>query len=137
MKLKLKMFTKAKKKTFLFSRYSKDSKYYGEKNSLVFGKMEDEICCMTEKVFVGLKVRISNNITEGEHECKIAKAVKNSVAEDVVTYDNCKNFLFNATYGNHKINRIQSKSHNIGTYRIKYIIEESCKTILPSIGNLF
>ena len=99
--------------------------------------MEDEICCITEKVFLGLKVRISTNITEGEHECKIAKAVKNSVAEDVVTYDNCKNFLFNATYGNHKINRIQSKSHNIGTYRIKYIIEESCKTILPSIGNLF
>lgn len=38
------MFTKAKT-IFVFSRYSKYSKYYEKKKSLVFSKMEDEICC--------------------------------------------------------------------------------------------
>ena len=74
------------KKIFAFSRYLKDSKYYEKKNSLIFGKVEDVMCCMNEKVFVGLKAIIYTYITEGEHECKIAKGVKISVVEDVVIW---------------------------------------------------
>ena len=63
---------------------------------------------------------------------------RNTVAKDNLKHENYKNVLFNATCLNHEMNRIQSKSHNIGSYRInkvalfcyddkKYILEKQRK----------
>ena len=50
---------------------------------------------------------------EDEHQSKKAKGINNSNVEDELKCKNYKNVSFNATYMNYRMNRIQSKNHNI------------------------
>ena len=43
------------KEMFHFSKYSIKSKYYGDSNKLVIGKMKDETSSVVIEEFVGLK----------------------------------------------------------------------------------
>ena len=116
------------------SKYSKDSKY-DKTNKLIIGKMKNGTYVVPVKGFVELKAKMFSYVTKDQHECKKAKVINNSVVQSELKYENYKNVLLNATYMNHEINRIQSKNHNIGTYRInkvylscyddkKYILED-------------
>ena len=57
-------------------------------------------------------------ITENNRESKKAKDINKNVLDDELKYYNYKNVSFNRSYMRHEINRIQSKNHNIGSYRI-------------------
>ena len=70
---------------------------------------------MVIRIFVGLKSKLHNIITESTHESKKAKGINKSVADDKLKYKGYKNVLFNRSYMRHEINRIQSKDHNIGS----------------------
>ena len=89
------------KELFDFRNYSKDSSYYNNLNNLVIGKMKDE--------------------TFGICKCKKAKGININLVDDEMKYKDYKNVLFNRSFMRYEMNRIQSKDHNIGTYRINKI----------------
>ena len=100
---------------FELSNYPKVLRYYIYVNNLVIGKIKDETWGMVIRIFVGLKSKLHNIITESTHESKKAKGINKSVADDKLKYKGYKNVLFNRSYMRHEINRIQSKDHNIGS----------------------
>ena len=106
------------KKFFDCRNYSEDSKYYNNANNLVIGNMKDETCDVSIKGFVRLKSKMYTFITEGNHESKKVKHINNF-------------FLFNRSYRRNGINRIQSKYHNIGSYKINKI------TLLLTMINIY
>ena len=76
---------------------------------------------MSIKGFEGLKAKRYTFITEDNHEGKKVKDINENVVDDELKYEDYKNVLFNRSYMRHKVNRIQSKHHNIATYRINKI----------------
>ena len=104
------------KDLFDFSNYPKDSKFFDETNKKVIGKIKDEFGGIIVETFVGLKSKMySMNKTDGK-ECNAAKGV--SIATEFNTF---KNVLFNKKISRHKVRRIQSKRHKLGTYEIDKI----------------
>ena len=104
------------KDLFDFSNYSKDSKFFGETNKNVIGKMKDEFGEVIVTEFAGLKSTMySMKKTDGK-ECNIAKGV--SMATE---FDKLKDVLFIEEITRHKMIRIQSKKHKLGTYEIDKI----------------
>ena len=81
------------------------------------GKVKDETKGVPIKGFVGLKSKMYAFITEGKHESKRAKHTDNNVVYNDLKYENQKNVLFNRSYMRHEMKRIQSKGHNIESYR--------------------
>ena len=73
---------------------------------------------MPTKGFVGLKSKMYTSITEDNRESKKAKDIDKNVVDDEQKYENYKNALFNISYMRYKMNRIQSKDHNIGSNKI-------------------
>ena len=99
-----------------FSNHLKDSKCFDETNKKVIGKMKDEFGRVIVIEFVGLKPKMhSMKKTDGK-ECNIANGV--SIASE---FDKFKDILFNEKIIRHKMKRIQSKKHKLGTYEINKI----------------
>ena len=106
---------------FDFSNYTKDSKYYNNYNNLVVDKMKGFMwgtCKLKSKSNVGLKPNMCTFITEDNYESKKAKSINKNNVNDELNYEDYKIALFNRSYMRHEMNRIQSKDHNIGSYRI-------------------
>ena len=78
--------------------------------------MKVETCGVPIKSFAGLKAKMYTYMTKDEHEYKKIKGIYNSVVEDELKHESCKNAFFNATHMNHIMNRISSKNHNIRTW---------------------
>ena len=97
----------------VFSNYSKDSKFFDETNKTVFGKMKDEFGGVIVVEFVGLKSKMYSMKKIDGKECNTAKGV--SIATD---FDKFKDVLFNEKIVRHKMKRIQSKKHKLGTYEM-------------------
>ena len=57
-------------------------------------------------------------VTEDSHESKKARYINKKVVDDEQKYGKYKNVLFNLSYMGYKMNRIQSKDHNIGSNKI-------------------
>ena len=101
---------------FDFSNYSKDSKFFNETNKNVIGKMKDEFGGVVITEFVGLKSKMySIEKIDGKKQ-NTAKGV--SIATE---FDKFKDALFNKKIIRHKMKRIQSKKHKLGTYEIDKI----------------
>ena len=100
------------KDLFHFSNYSKDSKFFDETNKKVIGKMKDEF----GGVFFGLKSKMHSMKKIDGKECNTAKGV--SIATEFKKF---KDVLFNEKIIRHKMKRIQSKKHKLGTYKIDKI----------------
>ena len=83
--------------------------------------MKDEISDVSIKGFVGLKSEIHTFITEDNHESKKANNINKNIFNDELKYEDYKNILFNRSYMRHEMNRIQSKCHNMGSYRINAV----------------
>ena len=67
---------------FGFSNYSAESKYYDDSNTLVVGKMQDEMVGVAVEEFVRLKSKMYSILVIESKECKKAKGVnKNVVAK--------------------------------------------------------
>ena len=93
---------------FDFSNYSKDSNFFDETNKKVIGKMKDQFG-VTE--FVGLKLKRYSMKKINGKECNAAKEV--SIATE---FNKFKDVLFVKKIIRHKLKRIQSKKHKLGTY---------------------
>ena len=101
---------------FDFSNYLKDSKFFNEANKKVIGKMKDEFDGVIVNEFVGVKSKMYSMKNIDGKEYNIAKGV--SIATE---FDKFKDVLFNKKIIRHKMKRIQSKKHKLGTYKIDKI----------------
>ena len=102
------------KDLFDFSNYSKDLKFFDETNKKVIGKMKDEFGGVIVIEFVGLKSKMYSMKKIDSKECNTAKRV--SIATE---FDKFKDVLSNEKIIRHKMKRIQSEKHKLGTYEIK------------------
>ena len=98
------------KDLFDFSNYSKDSKFLDETNKKAIGKMKDEFGGVIVVEFVGLKPKMHSIKKVDGKECNTAKGV--NIATE---FNKFKDVLFNKKINRHKMRRIQSKKHKLGT----------------------
>ena len=104
------------KHLFDFSNYLKDSKFFDETNKKVIGKMKDESEGKIIDEFVGLKSKMYSMKNIDGKESNTAKGV--NIATE---FNEFKDTLFNKKIMRHKMRRIQSKKHKLGTYEINKI----------------
>ena len=104
------------KHLFDFSNFSKDSKVFDETYKKVIGKMKDEFDRVIVEEFIGLKSKMYSMKKIDGKELKTAKGV-NTTTE----FNEFKDVLFAKKIIRHKMNRIQSKKHKLGTYEIDKI----------------
>ena len=97
-----------------------DSKPFDEANKKVIGKMKDEFGGVIVNKFAGLKSKMYYIKKIDGKEYNTAKAV--SIATE---FNKFKDVIFNEKVIRHKMKRIQSKTHKLGTYEI-YKISLSC-----------
>ena len=101
------------KDLFYFSNYSKDSKFFGETNKNVIGKLKDKFGEVIIVEFVGLKSKMYSMKKIDGKESNTANGV--SIATE---FDGFKFALSNKKTIRHKMKRIQSKKHKLETYEI-------------------
>ena len=109
---------------FDFSDYPQDSKFCDPVNKKAIGKMIDKFKGKMITEFVGLKSKMYSLIAESSEEIKKAKGVNKNVVKNI-RHKEYVDALFNKKMMRHKMKRIQSKLHRIGTYDI-YKISLSC-----------
>ena len=95
---------------FDFSGYPKDSVYYDDSNKNFLGKMKNEFDGVKIDEFVGLKSKMYSLIAYNYLEVNKAKGV------NLVLRHNEYVVLFGKKVIRHKMKRIQSKLHDVGTY---------------------
>ena len=95
---------------FDFSNYSKDSKFFYGTNKKVIGKIKDEPGGVIVVEFFGLKSKMY-----------FIKKIDGKEYNTATDFDKFKDVLFNEKTIRHKIERIQSKKHKLGTYEIDKI----------------
>ena len=98
------------KNLFDFSNYSKDSNFFDETNKKVIDKMKDGVGGIVVTEFVVLKSKKYSMKKTAGKEYNTAKGV--SIATE---FDKFKDVLFNKKIIRHKMKRIQSKKHKLGT----------------------
>ena len=109
------------KHLFDFSGYGKDSVYYDDSNKKVLGKMKDDkLGGVKIYEFVGLKSKMYSLIACNDKEVNKEKGVNLKLRHKEYV-----DVLFNKRVVRHKMKRIQSNLHEIGTYDI-YKISLSC-----------
>ena len=97
------------KELFVFSGYSKDSIYFDHSNKKKLDKMKDEFNGNKIDEFVGLKSNMYSLISNNYEMNKVQGVnLKLKHKEYVV--------LFNKKVLRHKMKRISSEKHNIGSY---------------------
>ena len=96
---------------FVFSNYSKDSKFFDDGNKKVIGKMKDKYGGVIIDEFVGLMSKISSIKKIDGSESSTPKGV--NIATECNEF---KDVLFNKKIIRHKMKRIQAKKHKIGAY---------------------
>ena len=98
------------KDLFEFSNYPKDSKFFDPANKKVTGKMKYVSEGKIIDEFVGLKAKMYSMKNINGKESNVAKGV--NVATE---FNEFKDIWFNKKVVRHKMKRIQSKKHKIGT----------------------
>ena len=104
------------KHLFDFSGYPKDSVYYYISNKNILGKMKDELNGVKTVEFAGLKSKMYSFIADNDKEVNKAKGVNKKIRHNEYV-----DVLFNKKVVRHKMKRIQSKLHEIGTYDLNKI----------------
>ena len=104
------------KHLFDFSGYPKDSVYYYISNKNILGKMKDELNGVKTVEFAGLKSKMYSFIADNDKEVNKAKGVNKKIRHNEYV-----DVLFNKKVMRHKMKRIQSKLHEIGTYDLNKI----------------
>ena len=95
---------------FDFSNHPKDPKFYDNQNEMVVGKMKIVYRGIQITKFVRLKSKMHSMLL---HDGKESNAVKGVNTE----FNEFKDTLCNKKVLRHKIKRIQSKKHKLGTYK--------------------
>ena len=103
---------------FYFSSHSAKSKHCHNSNNLIVSKMKDETGGVIIEDFVEVKTKMYSFLIDDSSEHEKAKGVnKDFVA--ATCHSEYKDLLFNNKCFRYSMNRIQSKNHKIGTYKIK------------------
>ena len=105
---------------FDLSDYPEDSKIFDTVNKKVIGKMKYEFKGKITVDFVGLKSKMYSLIDVDNEENKKAKVVNENVVKNI-RHRKFVNVLFNKKMIRHKMKRIQSKLHKIGSYNVSKI----------------
>ena len=105
-----------RKHLFDFSYYPKDSKFFDSTNKKFIGKMKHKNEGKMNDEFVGLKSKMYSIKNIDGKESNTAKGV--NIATE---FNEFKDTLFNKKIMRHKMKRIQSKKHKLGTYEINKI----------------
>ena len=103
---------------FGFSDYPLHSKFFDPVNKKVIGKMKDEFKGKIINEFVGLLSKMYSLIAVDDEEVKKAK------------HKEFVDVLFNKKITRHKMNRIKSKLHKIGTYNFIVLFFDDKRYIL-------
>ena len=98
---------------FDFSKFSKDSKFYDSQNEMVVGKIKVVNKGISINKFVGLKSAMYSMLSNDGKESNTVKGV--NIATE---FNEFRDALFNKNIIRHKMKRIRSKRHKIGTYEI-------------------
>ena len=104
------------KHLFDFSGFPKDSKYFDDSNKQIVGKMKDEFNGVEIDEFVGLKSKMYSLLTKNASEVGKAKGINFKLRHNLYS-----DVLFNKKVVRHKMNRILSEKHRIGTYIVNKI----------------
>ena len=96
-----------------FSVYPVDSNYYDSSNKKALGKMKDELNGPKIPEFVGLKSKMYPLSSSDNKEIN-----KTQVVSKKLRHNECVNVLYNKKVVRHKMKRIQSVLHEIGTYDV-------------------
>lgn len=110
------------KHLFDLSDFPKDSKFYDPSNKKVVGKMKDKY---RDKIIVNiirLRSRMYWIVAEDGTETKRIKGVNKNLKKNNKEFEDV---LFNKKVVRHKIKRIESKLHKIGTHEVSKI-SSSC-----------
>ena len=91
-------------------------KIFDDLNKNVIGKVKDKFGGVIVDEFVALKSKMYSLTKNDGKECNTAKRV--SIAFE---FNKFKDVLFNKTFIKHKMKRIESKKHKLGTYEIEKI----------------
>ena len=125
------------KHLFDFSGYPKDSVYYDDSNKKALGKMKNEF--NGNRViyeFVGLKSKMYSLSSYDGWELNKAKGINLKPRHQEYV-----DVLFSKKIARHKMKRIQSKSHKIGSYELnkislscfgykRYILDDGINTLV-------
>ena len=103
------------KELFDFSGYDKDSVYYCDSNNKKLGKMKDEFNGNKIDEFVGLESKMYSLIS-GDWEVNEAKGVYL-----MLKHKEYVDLLFGKKVVRHKMKRILSERHNVGTYLLNKV----------------
>ena len=98
------------RKLFDFSGYSRDSVYFDDSNKKKLGKMKDEFNGLKMDEFVGLKSKMYSLISS-DWEVNKAKGVNLKLKHKEYV-----DVLFGKKIARHKMKRILSEKHSIGSY---------------------
>ena len=109
------------------SDHPENSKFLEPVNKNIIGKMKDEIKGNIISEFVGLKSKIYSLAFVTHEEIEKGKDVNKSVIKNI-RHKEYVDVLLNKYFISHKMKRIQSKLHKIGTY-------DSCKISLSCFDN--
>ena len=82
------------KEMFNFSNYLIESKYYGDSNKLVIGKIKDETAGVAIEEFVGLNIKMYSFLIDDNSEYKKSKCVNKSVVA-TISHNEYKDVLLN------------------------------------------
>ena len=110
-----------------FRDYPQDSKFFDLLNKKVIGKMKDEFKRKTISKFIGLKSKMYSLIAIDGEENKKAKEVNKSIVRSI-RHKEFVDVLFGRKLMRHRMKRIQSKLHRIGTYDV-------CKILLSCLDD--
>ena len=104
------------KHLFDFSGYPEDFKYYCDINKKIVGKMKDEFNGVEIDGFVGLKGKMYSLLAKNGLEVNKAEGVNLKLRHNLY-FD----VLFNKKVVRHKMKRILSEKHKVGTYNLNKI----------------
>ena len=127
------------KNLFDFSDYFEDSTFCDPANKNVIGKTKDEVKGKIIGEFVGIKSNMYSLVIVNIEEIRKARGVNKIVVKNIRDKEYIE-VLFNKNLLRHKVKRIQSKLHRIGTYDVceisltcfddkRYILDDSINTL--------
>ena len=115
------------KNLFDFSYCPQDSTFFDLVNKKVISKMKDEFKGKIIGEFAGLKSKMYSLVDADGKESKKAKGVNKGIVRGI-RHKEFVDVLFGGKLMRHRIKRMQSKLHRIGTFDV-------CKTSLPCFDN--
>ena len=102
--------------THLFDLSEFQSTFFNPTDKRVIGKMKDEFKGIPINKYIGLKSKINCIVSNDYTEVNTEKRVNISTE-----FNEYEDFLLNEKKIRHKMKRIQSKKHKIGTYDVNKI----------------